>query len=636
MTASSRRREAGQQRTSLAPLLLLVAAIVLAALVYGCWRAGRWLQNITDPAPRNPFNVAAGIANGTVAWPLTSTILLVLVLLLVVLAAIAGGVAWTRNATLRDFDRAATFMPNPRELSSVTARPAKESAKRLLGPDAVRTPADFGLKLGTMAGPSKAPIWMHWEWVALVVGGPRCGKTAGLAIPMICQAPGPVVTTSNKSDLHNATRWVRSNAVPDGPAGEQIAAARKHRGRATPVRGRVWISDLQHIAGDDDQQWWWDPFEPIETLKDARELAAIFKGASTDSSARVDAYFDGGAQELLALYILAAAISGGDLQHVDGWLGDPELTLPADLLREHGVAAGAARIITTRELNGKQRDGLFDMARRFINVMSEPAYARSVLPPIRKIFPGDNTIGADDNRHDLPQFHPAEFVTSTDTMYAMSMEGAGAATSLTTALVDSIFKAAIAEARRCGGRLPVPMVAILDEAANVCRLPELPNWYSHFGSQGIVVVTFLQSLAQASKVWAGDSMDTLTGALNVFYYGGSSSNRTFLEWISSLIGTRDVLRRSRSNSSGGIGNTSVSESWSNEPILSVDKLAALPGNRAVVQTSGNRAILLRKEFYWQGPYRTEIAASRKVCSEAFDDAQSVTTLAPAPKTVVEV
>ena len=131
------------------------------------------------------------------------------------------------------------------------------------------------------------------------------------------------------------------------------------------------------------------------------------------------------------------------------------------------------------------------------------------------------------------------------------MEGAASASSLTTALVDGIFKAAIAEARRQGGRLSVPLVAILDEAANVCRLPELPNWYSHFGSQGIVVITILQSLAQAATVWSDKAIDTLTGALNVFYYAGSSYNEKFLGWLCALIGNRDVRRYSRSAGRGG-------------------------------------------------------------------------------------
>jgi hypothetical protein len=47
--------------------------------------------------------------------------------------------------------------------------------------------------------------------------------------------------------------------------------------------------------------------------------------------------------------------------------------------------------------------------------------------------------------------------------------------------------------RSPAGPLPVPMVAVLDKAANVCRWPELPNLYSHYDSRGICLLTMLPS-----------------------------------------------------------------------------------------------------------------------------------------------
>ncbi|WP_373863378.1 TraM recognition domain-containing protein [Rhodococcus marinonascens] len=44
-------------------------------------------------------------------------------------------------------------------------------------------------------------------------------------------------------------------------------------------------------------------------------------------------------------------------------------------------------------------------------------------------------------------------------------------------------------AQHTSGRLPIPAVMVLDEAANICKLQQLPDWYSHFGSRGIVLIT---------------------------------------------------------------------------------------------------------------------------------------------------
>lgn len=44
-------------------------------------------------------------------------------------------------------------------------------------------------------------------------------------------------------------------------------------------------------------------------------------------------------------------------------------------------------------------------------------------------------------------------------------------------------------------RLPLSLLAVLDEAANVRRLGELPNRYLHSGSRGTVLIAILLSQA---------------------------------------------------------------------------------------------------------------------------------------------
>ena len=53
-------------------------------------------------------------------------------------------------------------------------------------------------------------------------------------------------------------------------------------------------------------------------------------------------------------------------------------------------------------------------------------------------------------------------------------------------------------AEQAGGRLDPPMVLILDEAANICRIADLPDLYSHLGSRGMIPVTILQSYEQGA------------------------------------------------------------------------------------------------------------------------------------------
>jgi type IV secretory pathway TraG/TraD family ATPase VirD4 len=129
---------------------------------------------------------------------------------------------------------------------------------------------------------------------------------------------------------------------------------------------------------------------------------------------------------------------------------------------------------------------------------------------------------------------PDDFVRSgAGTIYSLSKEGRGNAGPLVTALTVAITEAAEDLAKTSpGGRLRTPMVAVLDEAANVCRWRELPNVYSHYGSRGICILTILQSWSQGVDVWGREGMRKLWSAANIKVYGGGVSEKEFLDELS--------------------------------------------------------------------------------------------------------
>lgn len=583
-----------------AQLWVVLAVIALVAVAYGALRAGHALTGTGQSIPANPFQALIEAATGELAWPTTSTVLLVVATVLV-FAAVIGVAHVRRRGSTETIDAAAKLMVSPSQLTEVTGKQARDKARRLRPElaeikDKDLRPGDVGVVVGRTVVGHKDVI-LSWEDVLLAIAGPRMGKTAALAINAVCSAPGPTVFTSNKRDGHDLTRGVRESV------------------------GRAWRYDLQNIADSDAADGdglWWNPLRGIERIVTARKLASYFAAASRDSGSKVDSYFDGGAQELLAQMILAAAAGGGDLMHVYGWLSEEDNELPQHILEKHGHIVVAKRLRATAGLNQRQRDGLYDMARRFVGSLEERAYAESVVPPVRAelSLPGhrDTAIGRVQYPHSLPEFVIDEFVTGTDTLYALSKEGPDSSSALTTALIGSIVDAAQRRARRSyGGRLPVPMLVVLDEAANVCRLPELPGWYSHLGSQGICVFTVIQNLSQAQNVWGADGVKQLLDAANFLWYGGGIKDKNTLADLSALVGDHDVERWTTSRSGGGFGggSTSKSQSWSREPILTVDELTALPKTRALVQISANHPVLVAKLYANEGPYAERITASNK-------------------------
>jgi type IV secretory pathway TraG/TraD family ATPase VirD4 len=570
----------GPSSQSWLPLIAVAIGVTVTAVAYGSWWLGDTLAGVNQTLPGNPVEAFIRLGKGQLVWPMTATVIaaaatvLVVATALTVLLRVGGG---------RGSDQPARAMARPGTLTEITGRSAKAKAERLRPGMVVTKPSDYGIRVGVSVQGGH-PLYLSWEDVGTVLAGTRMGKTAAVAIPAVCDAPGPVVATSNKADLHHHTRGVRD------------------------THGRVWLSDLQGIAGSTGQQWWWNPLRGVTTIAPARLLAGYFVDASTTAGSVGNDYFDGGSQELLALHLLAAASAGGDLLHTLEWLSDDNTPVPAQILDAHHHPVPAMAMRRARGINPRQRDGLFDMARRYLSVLGEPSYALSVTPPRRCPLDADGELGAKVVVHDLPEFDPTAFVASNDTVFALSKEGRASSSALTTALVGRIFDAAEDLARRSpAGRLPTPLVAVLDEAANICKLTELPDQYSHFGSQGITVLTVLQSPAQARKVWSENQFEALRSASNIEYYGGGISDTGYLESVSRRIGDHDVQRWSTSVGRGG--DRTRSQSWSREPIMALDQLAALPKDRALVMTSGNPPVLVRKTFWQDGPHAAGIRAS---------------------------
>jgi len=78
-------------------------------------------------------------------------------------------------------------------------------------------------------------------------------------------------------------------------------------------------------------------------------------------------------------------------------------------------------------------------------------------------------------RPGLNRFDPAAFLGSRQTLYLLSKDGGGPAAPLVAALTDRVLRCAVNAAQDRGGRLDPPLLAILDEAANVYRIADLPQ-----------------------------------------------------------------------------------------------------------------------------------------------------------------
>lgn len=258
------------------------------------------------------------------------------------------------------------------------------------------------------------------------------------------------------------------------------------------------------------------------------------------------------------------------------WLSESEDEEAVGILRAAGHSMSADALRYTINLPDKQKAGVVGTAAKTVSFLSDPQVLEWV----------------EDRGQDRDQFQPGDFVAkSTDTLYSLSREGEGSSGPLVTAMTAAVLEAAERKgAASFGGRLTIPLLAVLDEVANVCRWRDLPDLYSHYGSRGIVVLSILQSWAQGVTCWGEQGMQKLWDAANVRIYGGGTTDTRFLESLSQLFGHYDRQMRSRSHSAQG---NSTSVSYQRERVFSVDELSSLPAGRAVVGLSGTSPVLVR-------------------------------------------
>jgi type IV secretory pathway TraG/TraD family ATPase VirD4 len=331
------------------------------------------------------------------------------------------------------------------------------------------------------------------------------------------------------------------------------------------------------------------------TLDDATRLAGGFVMTVADENERE--IWGPAANELLSNLIFAAHLRGGTLLDVYRWLYDETSDEPAQLLRQHGHDAAAHSLTGTQELHPETRGSVYFTARAGCSSLRDNDIARWITP-----------------QPHLTEFVPARFVETRETLYLLSKSVAGgtSAASLVSALTTEVRVAAERAAERRGGRIEPPLILVLDEVANICRIADLPEQYSHMGSRSIVPIAILQSYAQGERVWGKAGMKELWGAATIKLIGSGADDADFAEDISRIVGDHDIDVLSFSHGKGG---GSSSTSTRQQRILPAADVRSLPRTYAVLLATGVKPAMLRLLPWYEGPRREDITTAERIAAE---------------------
>ncbi|MCN9241331.1 TraM recognition domain-containing protein [Streptomyces sp. RY43-2] len=560
----------------LLPWIIPGAAVLVGGTFTGAWLGGSLGAALSgggwNPPPFSLKTLATLVKEGPGAlWPNASSTAVtagiattfgVFVALVVVLVLLVRGRV-SRPSGLAGRKELAAMLPKGAADRARALRPSLSKSPKL-------HPDETGNLLGNLE-PGGPELRSSYEDVELDLMAPRAGKSTGIAVPRVLRAQGSVLLTSNKADVYSVTRAERERA------------------------GQVWVFDPQGIAHTP-RAMWWDMLADAATIEGARRLAGHFVGAVNDDASKRDFWISAAQNTLTALFH-AANRGGRGVVEVLAWLADPADRTPIDLLRDAAMPALADQLQGTIQGAVETRDGIYETARQCVACLLDPAIAAWVTPDPK-----------------MPQFLPERHVLTRDTLYLLSKDGGGSAAGVIAAAADSVLRAGVVAAERLGGRLDPPMTAVLDEAANVCRISDLPDLYSHLGSRGVNIVTLLQSYRQGVRVWGEAGMDALWGAATIKLLGAGLDDADFVEKVSRLVGEHDVSTVSYSKSKDG---RSRSTSYRLERILPADRIRALPKGTALLLATGIKPAMVKLRPWYAEPGADRIQAAAQAEVQAI-------------------
>jgi type IV secretion system protein VirD4 len=376
----------------------------------------------------------------------------------------------------------------------------------------------------------------------LLLGPPRSGKTSGVIIPSVLAHTGPVVSTSTKADVLQATGGARSE------------------------QGRVWEFDpTGRGATPGVQRLRWSPVTAAGGWDGALVMArAMVSGSRIGAGVTDSTHWSKRATALLAAVLHAASVDGQAIDVVCDWIARHDLDTPGAVLTHAGSLQACRLLVGLQNTEARERSSICSAALDALDAYSSDAAL----------------VAASD-----PNFDADAFVAGEDTVYIHApAEDQALAAPLICGLLSEIRRATYLAYR--DGRLNGRVLWALDEAANIAPLEELPAVASEGGGQGLTVLASFQDLSQARARWgtAADGFLTLFGSKLVL--PGIADTAT-LEAISVALGEYDrrmqstSTQRRRGRGLFAPADEGTTTSTHRQRVLSPGEIANIPYGRAL-------------------------------------------------------
>lgn len=143
-----------------------------------------------------------------------------------------------------------------------------------------------------------------------------------------------------------------------------------------------------------------------------------------------------------------------------------------------------------------------------------------------------------------------------------------------------------------GGRLPVHVRCLIDEAANIGQIPNLEKLMATIRSREISACLVLQAQSQLKALYK-DNMDTIIGNCDSSLFLGGKEETTLKSW-SALLGKETIDMYNTSVTKGTQESHGQNFQKLGKDLMSMDELAVMDGGKCLLQVRGVRPFLSRK------------------------------------------
>lgn len=383
---------------------------------------------------------------------------------------------------------------------------ARWAKPRDLKPLLVRRPEPGRLTLGTVKGRLIATEAQH---SVAVIGPAGTGKTTGFAIPALLEWDGPVLATSVKGDLLEATIAHRRSV------------------------GETWVFDP--VSSSSEPSAGWSPLHASSDWQGALRMAAWLastarageRGGLADSD-----FWYAVAQKLLAPLLFAAARTGATMSDVMRWVDLQDEEEPLRALQLTGQLDALQAFAASINREDRTRSSAYTTAETVLASFSDPGVlATTTRQPVidadRLLDGGNHTLYICGPPHEQARLRP-----------------------LFTALIEQTVARIYDRANRADTRLSKPLLLVIDEAANIAPLPDLAQIASTARGVGIQLVTVWQDFAQIQARYGNLSQTVINNHRAKVVLAGVSDTPT-LDYISRLIGDQAVTEVSETRERNG-------------------------------------------------------------------------------------